>query len=129
MKENEKKGMFHKVVDLLCGSHVNDTVNAMDAFMRTKYGDIKSPQQYIEVAQRHIKRMIMTRINPESYNTDEPRFRSYCCVVDFDPEMSEHIPEIFAPFVESGFNIVKLSGRISEVGSEELYLISWDKRA
>lgn len=70
-----------------------------------------------------------TRMEPERYTPDEPRFRSYCCVVDFDREMSEHIGEILEPFRESGFDIVKLSGSVDGVKSEELYLISWDKRA
>lgn len=69
----EKKSFLDKIKGIMKGTRTKkDSVDAMDAFFQTKYGDIKSPEHYVEVAQQYITRMIKTRMNPERYNPDEP---------------------------------------------------------
>ena len=127
-EKNEGTGFFTRLKKAMGVNTDKNGLNATDAFFKTKYGDITSPEQYIEVAQNYIIRMITTRM--DQYNRD-PRdavFRSYYCLVDFDSEMGEYMDEIFAPFVERGFNIINLSDKVPEINSDYVFAVSWDKR-
>lgn len=131
-KENENgKGILAKVRSTMsCYMLPNKKigVSATDAFFRTKYGDIKSPEQYVEVAQSYIRRMIESRIDPYRRDPKDAIFRSYYCIVDFDSEMRDYMDKIFEPFKRDGYLVTKLSGRIEEIKNELVFIVSWDKR-
>lgn len=129
---NEKKkdnvsffGRLKKAMGVTSG---RNELNATDAFFKTKYGDIASPEQYIAVAQKHILRLITSRMEMYSRDSLDAVFRSYYCLVDFDSEMGVYADEIFKPFIERGFSVINLSDKVDEISSDYVYAISWDRR-
>lgn len=133
MKTDEKKdgsiGFFRKMGDVF-GMKANKKTeeSATDVFFRTKYGGIMSPEAYVKAAQSHIRKMVNARSDMFRRSPEDSLFRSYYCMVDFDSEMSDYMDEIFNPFIEAGYVVTKLSGKIEEIKDEQVYLISWDKR-
>lgn len=129
--ENEatkEKGFLDKVKDFFSGTNTSE-VSATEVFFRTKYGSVMCPEDYVKTAQSYIRKVIYSRSDP-SYrrSPEEALFRSYYCLIDIDSEMKDYIDQIFEPFVNAGFAVTKLSGRVEEIKEDYVYLVSWDKR-
>lgn len=106
-----------------------EILTAQEAYFRTKYGDIKSLDEYIKVAQNHIALEIRRNMIPNTYESaNEDKFHSYYAMVDFDDDMVPYVEEIFKPFKDKGFQFIPLSDRIEEINNASVWLISWDKR-
>ena len=104
-------------------------LTAQEAYFKTKYGDISSLDEYIEVAQNHIALEIRRNMTPNVYaNINEDKFHSYYAMVDFDEDMVPYVDEIFKPFKDNGFQFIPLHDRIEEINNASVWLISWDKR-
>lgn len=103
-------------------------MRAEDVYFRTKYGDIANADHYVSVAQGYIKSQINESVSACRCNNNEAVFRTFYCIVDLDPEMSGRVDEIFEPFVNAGFSVVRLSGVVEEVKNDLVFLVSWDRR-
>lgn len=106
-------------------------LTAQFAYYKTKYGDITSPEEYVKIVQKYIKKLIKSKMYPRtapSTTGDELFFHSYYCVVDLDNDLKKYVNQIFQPFVEGGFKIINLGERIDEVKHGLVFLISWDHR-
>lgn len=127
--KKEGPGLFRKLGGMLgVEMRKKGEETATDAFFRTKYGGIMSPDHYVEAAQSYIRRMISARTDPYDRSPEEILFRSYYCMVDFDSEMKDYMDRIFEPFIEAGYSVTKISGKIEEIKNDLVYIISWDKR-
>ena len=104
-------------------------LTAEDVYFRTKYGNILDADHYVRVAQSYIRRQIGCGIESCSCNPNDAMFRTFYCIVDLDPEMSDYVDAIFEPFREAGFVVAKVSGAVSEVKNDLVYLVSWDRRS
>lgn len=128
-----KKEKFVKLVkskwNTLIGRKEERPLTAQEAYFKTKYGDISSLDEYIEVAQKHIALEIKRNMTPNTYaSINEDKFHSYYAMVDFDEDMVPYVDEIFKPFKENGFLFIPLHDRIEEINNASVWLISWDKR-
>ena len=104
-------------------------LTAQEAYFKTKYGDITSLEEYIEVAKNHIELEIKRSMFPNIYeDANEDKFHSYYAMVDFDEDMVPYVDEIFKPFKDNGFKFIPLHDRIEEVNNASVWLISWDFR-
>lgn len=104
-------------------------LTAQEAYFKTKYGDISSLDEYIEVAQNHIALEIRRNMIPNTYaSINEDKFHSYYAMIDFDEDMIPYVEEIFKPFKDNGFQFIPLHNRIEEINNASVWLISWDKR-
>lgn len=101
-------------------------LTAEEAYFKTKYGIYRTTEQRIRDNQRNIKELIKSKMSP-AYR-GETNFSSYYCVVDLDDDMKPYVDSVFKPFVDGGFEVINLAGKVKEIENEQVYLISWDKK-
>lgn len=128
-KKSKGTGFFNCCKKLLKWKKDEHPLTAQEAYFKTKYGDISSLDEYIEVAQNHIALEIRRNMIPDTYTSiNEDKFHSYYAMVDFDEDMVPYVEEIFKPFKDNGFQFIPLHNRIEEINNASVWLISWDKR-
>lgn len=96
-------------------------IDAYKAYVKATYVEDTDLETQIKHHQLEINRLITDRIRD---NHDMRKF-SYCCVYSFPDNMTDYIDVILRPFAEKGYQIIKLSDRISELKGVNACVISW----
>ena len=80
-------------------------------------------EQFVLQKQVSINTLIKERIsNIDLYETD---FEKYFIVLPFSETEDECSEEIFRPFIDEGYKIVKISEYLEILKGNNIYLLSW----
>lgn len=126
METNDKKvqndnNFITKLTNKITGKK-NVDFTAEYAYIETTYGrgSYRSVEDRIKAKQSLIRNKIEEHFRSRSaeMNTIIP---SYYCLAFIEDDIKEYTDEIFNPFKERGFNIVK----INEIEDDNVYVVSW----
>ena len=126
METNDKKvqnynNFITKLTNKITGKK-NVDFTAEYAYIETTYGrgSYRSVEDRIKAKQNLIRNKIEEHFRSRSaeMNTITP---SYYCLAFIEDDIKEYTDEIFNPFKERGFNIVK----INEIEDDNVYVVSW----
>lgn len=94
------------------------------AWLETTYGvgAYKTIEERIAQKQKRIKERIKSHFHSRAVETSIVA-PSYYCLISIEEDIKEHVDEIFKPFVDNGFNVVK----VNEIEDDNVYVISWKK--
>lgn len=96
-----------------------------EAFNSTTYGRCMTKEQYITQKQVNINASIKERIN--GVGMGDTDFERYFLVLSFNKTEEECSEEIFKPFKEIGYKIVKVSNQLDILKDTNVYLLTWKK--
>ena len=94
------------------------------AWLETTYGvgTYKTIEERIAQKQKRIKERIKSHFHSRAVETSIVA-PSYYCLISIEEDIKEYVDEIFKPFVDNGFNVVK----VNEIEDDNVYVISWKK--
>lgn len=115
--------IFTKVKDKILNKK-DAEFTAEYAWLETTYGigTYQTIEERIIQKQKRIKERIKSHFHQRAVETFilAP---SYYCLVSIEEDIEEYTDEIFRPFIETGFNVVK----VNEIEDDNVYVISWKK--
>ena len=96
-------------------------IPAYEAYVKATYIENTSLADQIKYHKHRINSLIRDKIN-----NDHNRYNfSYRCVYSFPDNMTQYIDEILQPFIDKGYQVISISGRINELKEDHVYIISW----
>lgn len=128
--ENESqyiRPFFQRLIEKIKDKwHENDRiVTAEEAFTVITYGSSMTEKELIRRHQRRVNELIKSKMAPAL--ASDSRFSSYFCVYDLTDDADVFSGDIFEPFLDNGFKVIRLSDTVPELEHENVYLISWKK--
>lgn len=115
--------MLTKVKDKILNKKDVD-FTAEYAWLETTYGigSYKTIEERIAQKQKRIKERIKSHFHSRAVETSIVT-PSYYCLISIEDDIKEYVDEIFKPFSDNGFNVVK----VNEIEDDNVYVISWKK--
>lgn len=115
--------MLTKVKDKILSKKDID-FTAEYAWLETTYGigSYKTIEERIAQKQKRIKERIKSHFHSRAVETSIVA-PSYYCLISIEDDIKEYVDEIFKPFSDNGFNVVK----VNEIEDDNVYVISWKK--
>lgn len=115
--------MLTKVKDKILNKKGID-FTAEYAWLETTYGigSYKTIEERIAQKQKRIKERIKSHFHSRAVETSIVA-PSYYCLISIEDDIKEYVDEIFKPFSDNGFNVVK----VNEIEDDNVYVISWKK--
>lgn len=94
------------------------------AWLETTYGagSYRTIEERIAQKQKRIKERIKSHFHSRAVETSIVA-PSYYCLISIEDDIKEYVDEIFKPFSNNGFNVVK----VNEIEDDNVYVISWKK--
>lgn len=94
------------------------------AWLETTYGagSYRTIEERISQKQKRIKERIKSHFHSRAVETSIVA-PSYYCLISIEDDIKEYVDEIFKPFSDNGFNVVK----VNEIEDDNVYVISWKK--
>ena len=98
-------------------------ITSEEAYNNATYGSKMNRERFIIKKQIDINRLIKEKFNDSTYG--ETDYDKYFLIVGLTLVEEECSTEIFEPFIKYGYKIVKISEKIEELKTENVYLITW----
>lgn len=98
-------------------------ITSEEAYNNATYGSKMNRERFIIKKQVDINRLIKEKFNNSTYG--ETDYDKYFLIVGLTLVEEECSTEIFEPFIKDGYKIVKISEKIEELKTENVYLITW----
>lgn len=98
-------------------------ITSEEAYNNATYGSNMNRERFIIKKQIDINRLIKEKFNNSTYG--ETDYDKYFLIVGLTLVEEECSTEIFEPFIKDGYKIVKISEKIEELKTENVYLITW----
>lgn len=94
-----------------------------EAYDSTTYGRCMDREQFIKKKQIDINSSIREKTQNSQFTDTE--FEKYFLIVSFNKVEEDCASEVFKPFRDDGYTIIKLSDTVDVLKGNNVYLISW----
>lgn len=100
-------------------------ITKSEAFNSATYGKCMTREQYVMREQTEINVKIREKISNVSLSDTD--FEKYFLILSFNETEEECSQETFKPFIDNGYEVEKLSDKISSLSGTHVYLLNWRK--
>lgn len=120
---SDNNSIISKLKSTLGINNKNVEFTAEYAWHETTYGrgSYRPIEERIAHKQKRIRERIEEHFRYCSSSETSIVAPSYYCLVSIESDISEHADEVFKPFIDNGFNVVK----INEIEDDNVYVVSW----